>query len=284
MDQDSGLAQYLEQLTAGIGDQNLELPGFPEVVNRLQVLLADDNVSMKDIATLISSDPVLTAKLLRTANAAAFNTRGIEIGNLNVALARLGATLVRSISMAFAINQAEHETYLGPIKSDLKEIWRRSNYVAAISCVIARNVPEIPADHAVLAGLVHQIGNLYILVNVQRNNPALMQTLDYHEAVAERSGPISSAVLTAWKFPQEICEAVSAQDQLLNSPSEDMSPLALLVAAAKLRDQLENDPLLREQHPEVDDVLGSVCLGDQSFLDLMAASRAEILDMQDALN
>ncbi len=284
MDQDSGAAQYLEQLTAEIDEENLELPGFPDVVQKLQILLADDSVSMKDIADVINSDPVLTAKLLRAANAAAFNTRGMEISNLNVALGRLGSTLVRSISMAFAINQAEQETYLAPIKSDLKEIWRCSNYVAAISCVIARSLPDIPADHAILAGLVHQIGNLYILINVQKNKPSLMQNLDYHETVGEYSGPISAAVLVAWKFPQEICTAVSAQDQLLNASAEGMAPLTKLIAAAKLRDRLENDPLLREEHPEADDILGSVCIGDRNFLDLMAASRDEILDMQDALN
>jgi len=156
--------------------------------------------------------------------------------------------------------------------------------VAAISCVIARNIPEIPADHAILAGLVHQIGSLYILINVQKNNPSLMQNMDYHEAVAECSGRISSTVLASWRFPQEICEAVSMQDKLLTSSPQVMAPLALLIAAAKLRDQLENDSLLREQHPEADDVLGSVYIGDQNFLDLMAASREEILDMQDALN
>ncbi len=284
MDQESGAEQFLAQLAVEIDGENLELPGFPHVVQELQVLLADDSVSMKDIAAVISSDPVLTAKLLRTANAAAFNTRGMEIGNLNVALGRLGSTLVRSISMAFAMSQAEQETYLAPIKNELKEIWRCSNYVAAISCVIARSIPKIPADHAVLAGLVHQIGSLYILINVQKHKPSLMQELDYHDAVAKFTGPISRSVLAAWKFPEEICDAVSTQDQLLEASTDDMTPLALLVATAKLRDQLENDPLLREKHPDVDDVLQSVCIDDQNFLDLMAASREDILDMQDALN
>jgi len=284
MDQDGCVAQYLEQLSTDINEENLELPGFPDVVQKLQILLADDSVSMKDIAAVINSDPVLTAKLLRTANAAAFNTRGMEISNLNVALGRLGSTLVRSISMAFAMNQAEEEAYLAPIKKDLKEIWRCSNYVAAIACVIARNLPEIAADHAILAGLVHQIGDLYILINVQKKNPSLKQNLDYQEKVGEYSGPISNLVLSAWKFPEEICAAVSTQDQLLTSSPIEMGPLAKLIAAAKLRDRLENVPLFREEYPEADDILGSVCIGDKNFLDLMAVTHNEIQDMQDTLN
>lgn len=277
-------SRYLRHLIAGIDPKNLELPAFPEVVNRLQILLADSDVPMKDVAALMQSDPVLAAKLLRTANSAAFNTKGVEIDNLNVALNRLGVTLIRSISMAFAMRQAEQEPYLQTIKKELREILRRSNHVAAIACITARQLPEVNADQAILAGLVHQIGSLFLLVSVQRDEPSLAENLDYHESITQLGASAAAAVLNAWQFPAEVRDAVIAQDGLLESGRGEMTPIAKLLAAAKLRDQMENDPLFREQHPDVDDIMANVQFGEQSFLGIVAASQGDIRDMQDSLN
>jgi len=275
---------YLRHLIADIDPKNLELPAFPEVVNRLQVLLADSNVAMKDIAALMQSDPVLAAKLLRTANSAAFNTKGVEIDNLNVALNRLGVTLIRSISMAFALRQVEQEPYLQSIRNELRELLRRSNHVAAIACVAARQIPEINADQAILAGLVHQIGALFLMVSVQRDEPSLTENLDYDEAVAQLGASAAAAVLNAWQFPADVRDAVLAQDWLLDSEHPGLTPIATLISAAKLRDQMENDPLARERHPEIDKILAAVQFGEHSFLEIIAASQGDIRDMQDSLN
>lgn len=284
MDEEVDTSRQLKQLIVGIDRDNLELPAFPEVVNRLQVMLADPAVSMKDVAALIQSDPVLAAKLLRTANSAAFNTRGVEIDNLNVALNRLGVTLIRSIAMAFAMRQAEQEPYLAPIKEELRETLRRSNYVAAIACVVARRLPEINADQAILAGLVHQIGTLYLMVTVQRDHPALTENLDYSEAVAKLGSGAAGIVLSAWKFPADVCAAVVDQDRLLDSDSPNISPMARLLGAAKIRDRLEHDPLLHAEHPDAVDVLETVEFDGRNFMDIIAASHSEIRDIQESLN
>ncbi|MBT8422099.1 MAG: HDOD domain-containing protein [Gammaproteobacteria bacterium] len=287
MDQEVETEQLLRQLIADIGTENVELPAFPEVVNRLQLLLADSNVPMKDVAALIQSDPVLTAKLLRTANAAAFNTRGIEIDNLNVALNRLGVTLVRSIAVAFAMRQAEQEPYLAAIKEELREILRRSNYVAAIACATARRLPEVNADQAILAGLVHQIGTLYLMITVQRDHPSLTEHLDYAETVERLGNEAGAAVLRAWEFPPEICDAVRMQDQLLAAEKPDdfeLEAMGKLLSAAKIRDRIEHDPTVHAVHPDVNGVLENVSFDEHNFMDVLAASHSEIRDIQESLN
>jgi len=276
--------QHLAELIADIDAERVELPAFPDVVNRLQAMLANADVSMKDVAALIQSDPVLTAKLLRTANSAAFNTRGVEIENLNVALNRLGGTLIRSVAMAFAMRQAEQEPYLAPIKGQLRELLRRSNYVAAIACVVARALPQVNADQAILAGLVHQIGSLYLMITVQRDYPETAENLDYFEAVARHGAAAAKPVLSAWQFPAEVRQAVTEQDGLLQPPGHELSPVGLLLAAAKLRDQMENDPLLRAEYPDADEKLQAVRFNKRNFLDIVAASHSEIRDIQESLN
>ena len=284
MDQEFGTAEQLKQLIIAIDPDNLELPAFPDVVNRLQVLLADSSVCMKDVAALIQSDPVLTAKLLRTANAAAFNTRGVEIDNLNVALNRLGVTLIRSIALAFAMRQAEQEAFLAPIKEELREILRRSNYVAAIACVVARRLPDVNADQAILAGMVHQIGTLYLMITAQRDLAGTTENLDYAEVVNKLGAGAAGVVLNAWKFPPEVRDAVTDQDRLLDTDHADVEPMARLLGAAKIRDRLEHDPTLHAEYPQAADVLETVEFGEHNFMDILAASHSEIRDIQESLN
>lgn len=284
MDQQVGkVSQFVAQLATNFDDDNLDLPGFPEVLRRLQILLVDDHVDIQDVAKLINSDPILAAKLMQTSNSAAFNLSGEEIHNVDLAIARLGFKLVRSIALAFAMRQAQQQSWLAPIHSELEQIRRNSNDVAAICGVIAKKVFKARADEAMLAGLVHQIGRLYILVHIQKANAALKEEPDYQTTMDSWHPTFTREILATWKFPESICSAVEAQDMLLETSPEELELFPRLLSAAKLRNSLATDSLMREIHPEADQVLQSVQLDGKNFVDLVAASYQDIQLVQTTL-
>lgn len=208
----------------------------------------------------------------------------VEIDNLNVALNRLGVTLICSIALAFAMRQAEQEAYLAPIKEELREILRRSNYVAAIACVVARRLPDINADQAILAGMAHRIGTLYLMITAQRDLRETTENLDYPELVNKLGAGAAGVVLNAWKFPEEVRDAVTDQDRLFDTDNDEIEPMARLLSAAKIRDRLEHDPTLHAEHPEAGDILEDVEFDEHKFMDILAASHSEIRDIQESLN
>ena len=63
--------QFVEQLAKEVSTGRVELPAFPDVAVRVRKVLADENVSMDQIARVITSDPGLTARVLALANSAA---------------------------------------------------------------------------------------------------------------------------------------------------------------------------------------------------------------------
>lgn len=191
-------SQFVAQLATTFDSDNFDLLGFPKVLQQLQFLLLDDNIVIREIANLINSNPVIIAKLLRTANSAAFNLSGTEILNVDLAIARLGFTLVRSITLAFAMRQVQQESWLAPMHSELEQIRRNSNNVAGICSVIAKKVIKSRADEAMLTGLVHQIGRLYILVHVQKMNAALKEEADFEATVNNSYPTFTREILTAW--------------------------------------------------------------------------------------
>ena len=78
-------------------------------------------------------------------------------------------------------------------------------------------------------------------------------------------------------------EAVTQQDELLDDGGNGLRPLSKLLAAAKLRNRIAQEPALRDAHTYVDDRMTSVPFGDLSFLDLVASGQSDIETMQQTL-
>ncbi|TDJ44457.1 MAG: HDOD domain-containing protein, partial [Gammaproteobacteria bacterium] len=74
----------------------------------------------------------------------------------------------------YAMKQMQQQESLQPIHGQLNAIWRNSNNVATICYVVSRKVHGQRADEALLAGLLHQIGRLYILTHAHKNDPTLL--------------------------------------------------------------------------------------------------------------
>lgn len=274
---------FVRHLVASLPGKDVELPSFPDVVRRLQIALADPGTSARDLVAIIESEPVLSARLLQMANSAAMNAAGNPATSIKAAVSRLGFNLVRLTAMTHAMRQMERQESLRPIRAELGSIWRASNEVAAICYVVAKRAFGRQPDEAMLAGLMHGIGALYIVTHTQKADPALREDPEFREIVRDWQPRLGKAILDGWGLPERIGHAVANQDEILGTPPQNMEPLARLLAAAKLRHRLGSDPELRRQLPQADDLMRSVSLGAGTFLDLVASGHQDIEEMQHLL-
>lgn len=274
---------FVRRMVANLPGKDVDLPAFPDVVRRLQVALADPRTSAKDLVLIIESEPVLSARLLQLANSAALNAAGNPVGSIKLAVSRLGFNLVRLTAMNHAMRQMERQEVLQPIRADLGSIWRASNEVAAICYVVARRAFGRQPDEAMLAGLLHGIGGVYILTQTQTVEPALRADPEFQAVLHDWQPRLGKAILDTWGLPPRIGAAVASQDELLGVGPQGMEPLAQLLSAAKLRHRLGADPGLRRELPQADEVMRTVTLGSESFLDIVASSHQDIEEMQGLL-
>ena len=79
-----------------------KLPMLPDVAMRIVELRNDDEVYPSKVASVMSSDPMLAAKMLSIANSSMFPFRR-QIVDLNEAIAILGVDLAMNIAIGFAI-------------------------------------------------------------------------------------------------------------------------------------------------------------------------------------
>jgi HD-like signal output (HDOD) protein len=274
---------FVRQLVANLPGRDVDLPAFPDVVRRLQAALADPRTSAKDLVGIIESEPVLSARLLQMANSAAMNAAGNSATSIKAAVSRLGFNLVRLTAMTHAMRQMERLEALQPIRRELGRIWRASNEIAAICYVVSRRAFGRQPDEAMLAGLLHGIGGLYILTHTQQADPALRDDPEFQAIVHDWQPRLGKAILDTWGLPDRIGAAVAMQDELLCTDPRELEPLSRLLSAAKLRHRLGSDPELRRQVPAADDLMRAVSLGAGSFLDLVAAGQQDIEEMQQML-
>jgi len=234
-----GALEFLQHLAAEVSQGNVNLPCFPDVVIRIRQALGDPETSVGKTVRIVGAEPRLAARLLQTANSVVFNPSGKPVTELRTAIARLGNRLVQSAAMAFAIQQLRIAPSLRAIGKPLKALWEESVAVASICQVVARRT-EVNPDEAFLAGLLHGIGRLYIMVraadggNAVRMDDSLLEMIDgWHPAIGK-------AVLENWGFSEPMAEAVSNQyeyDRGGKSPPDYTDVLVVgVVLAQALRD------------------------------------------------
>lgn len=279
----SGAFDFVRKLVTNLDGREIELPAFPDVVRRLQLALADARTSAKDLVTIIESEPVLSGRLLKMANSAAISAAGNPASNIKSAVSRLGFNLVRLTAMTHAMRQIESQEKFLPIRKELAELQTAGSEIAAICYVVCKKAIGRNADEAMLAGLLHCIGGLYILTHTQEAAPALRQDPQFRDVVRDWQPVLGKAILDGWGVPETIGEAVATQDDLLAPNGQDMQPIARILSAAKLRFRLGHEPGLRQSRPGLEELMLSIKIGSHNFMDLIAATQADIDDMQQLL-
>jgi HD-like signal output (HDOD) protein len=205
--------EFLGRLAAEVSGGTVDLPCFPNVVVQIRDELSDPKTTPERMVMIVGAEPRLTAKLLQTANSAAFNTTGKHITDLKAALLRLGHQLVQGAAMSFAVQQMKSEKSLRSIAKPLGELWAQSIAVASICHVMARR-SKLSADEAFLTGLLHGIGRMYIMVRSAEKSTELGDYESFLDLVSGWHASIGQAVLENWGLAAGVCEAVGAQDEV----------------------------------------------------------------------
>lgn len=205
---------FVQALASELSRGKVDLPSFPDIALRVRQVLADEDVAQDQVVRVVGSEPALAARLLQIANSAAINFTGKPITELRTAINRMGFNMVRSASIAFAMSQLKKAENLKGLEVPLDDLWKRSADVAAMSYAVAKRYSKVNPDTAMLSGLLHCIGKLYILTR-SADHPALFaETATYNQIVRDWHSPIAKALLENWDMAEEIVAAVSEYEDL----------------------------------------------------------------------
>jgi HD-like signal output (HDOD) protein len=229
---------FLQKLATEVSEGSIDLPCFPEVVIRISTALADPKTTADHVVTIVGAEPRLAARILQTANSAAFNTSGKRLTDLRSAITRLGHQMVHGTAMSYAMQQMKNEAALRTIAQPMTQLWNRSITVASICRIVARRT-KVNADAAFLTGLLHGIGNLYIMARAATQATGLGSEHSWLDLLVGWQASIGKAVLESWGFAEEMCDAVGEQEDHERRWKHEAALSDVLIASLVLADALQ---------------------------------------------
>ncbi len=258
---------FLVHVQEELDANRLVLPTLPDVALKVRDAVAKGEVSSQDLAEMIVTDAALSARLMQVANSPLY--RGtVEVNNIQMAVTRLGSTTIRTLITSLVMQQMFTPT-TEVLEQYFRETWEQGVNVSAISRALAAFVPHLNPDEAMLAGLIHQIGKLPILMLVEdipefRDSPSRLNKL------LEKAHPeIGKIIMNTWDFPEEL-KLVASEYINIERDSSEKADYVDLVQVAFLQSIAGTD------HPACRVDWNTV----SSFAKLGLASDAEILDIE----
>ena len=163
--------------------------------------MEDDNINAGDIAKIIQTDPVITTKLIKAANSALYGGQS-AVETCSGAVIRLGNKLSHKLVLTYTM-QDIFKPKSSRLQKRMKELWQHSTKVAAICYVLAKRDKRFEPEHAMLAGLMHDIGVVAIL-NYANEFPEEIENSNVLEQAIQRlRAQTGSMILSKWGFPTE---------------------------------------------------------------------------------
>lgn len=97
--------RMLEDIARDLSGESICFPTFLDITFKVRNALKNPNLTIEELGTLVSAEPLLSARVLRLANSVAVNRSGKTVLAVNGAISAVGMEAVRGLSFAVAVEQ-----------------------------------------------------------------------------------------------------------------------------------------------------------------------------------
>ncbi len=206
------------------------LPSEPSLLVELLDLCHNENANFEMFSTAIRKDISLTAKIFQVANSPAYRQWN-KMTDIRRMLIVLGMTNIRNIVTTCAIQQF-FANFTKEFNRNVQFIWLRGLICANLAERIAKLVGYEKTGEAFLAGLLHQVGILLLLLNREKEYLPILDRyytetegfcLLEQEKLQIDHCELGAALTQSWELDSFLADAIQFQhapaDQLFSSPT-----------------------------------------------------------------
>lgn len=223
--------EFVAELTQQLAGGRIELPSFPEVALRVQRVLAREEVQDEDLLRAVGAEPAIAMRVLQMANSVALNPMGKPVHELRSAIFRVGHNRVRAASIAFVMQQLRDLEKFRHLRAAMQQLWEHSVTLGALSLVVARRCTPVNPDLALLAGVLHGVGKLYILTRAHDRPRLLADRATFDQIERDWHASIARALLEHWQISPEVIAAVHGHEDLERDMQGPIAVIDVLTAA-----------------------------------------------------
>jgi HD-like signal output (HDOD) protein len=230
------------------------IPSLPGMYYEITAELRREDSSLERIATIISRDAGMTAKVLQLANSAFMGVR-YEVSSPTQAVTLIGTEMVRALVLSVHVfSQFEDQEGAAPY---LIALWEHSIAVGSLSRRIAASekCAKGLVDESFTAGLLHDIGKLVLLAQMAKEYGAMLETRDQHPTTltaAEREkfgcthAELGAYLMSIWGLPHPLIHTVAYHDRPSESVDRRFSSLTAVHGADAIVSSTNSSLILQD--------------------------------------
>ncbi len=184
------------------------LPTLPGIALNLLDAVRREEPDLEEITKLISSDPPLSAEILKCINSPFYSLK-TKVTSVNHAVNMLGVKTVKNLALSFSlVNNFQPE---GPFSFDYKSFWKDSLIGAISARSLAADVKPDLSEDAFFLGLMHNLGILTLVRCLPKQYSLVIKEMQtsgssYHEAEDLVLGfnhmAVGKCLIQSWGLPE----------------------------------------------------------------------------------
>jgi HD-like signal output (HDOD) protein len=259
-------ASILHDIRHVFHHRDVDLPSLPEVALRINRAVSDDTQSLRNVVLEIQSDPMISARVIQVANSLLYKPE-TPLVTVHEAVSLIGHKVVQIIVRSVVLRNLFKPN--SPIlRQRAFTFYTHSIRVAAVCHILARHLHEFNPDQAFLAGLLHDIGVMPILILADKradlnSHPELLEVV-----ITNLSGFVGGLMLRQWGFSDEF-KTIAEESQhwqrqrstadychLVGGVSLDAPPMSEIAAFKRLRlDTVDPVSIINEARDEIHEIV-----------------------------
>ncbi|MCS7203455.1 MAG: HDOD domain-containing protein [Thermodesulfovibrio sp.] len=184
------------------------LPTIPSILKKILSIIEDPNVSLQRITDFVSSDPTLTARILKMVNSPVYGFPG-RISSISHAMVILGLNAVKGLLLGVSVFEL--------MQRYMRGLWEHSLATAIFSRILAIQKNVDASEEVSVAGLLHDIGKVILMIAFREDYAKVLDEVKNNERYlyeVERDyfglthAEVGGIVSKRWNFPLKLIEPI----------------------------------------------------------------------------
>lgn len=223
---------------------DVELPVFDDIATRIHREVRHNKLDADGMCKILEEDPVLVSEVLRMANSSFF--AGLStVNNLREAAVRLGLTQIASIVLSVSTKKM-YSASRGHFRTRLQRLWLHSSAVSLGARWLSKAAGyQNLADEAFVAGLLHDVGKLSLLVIIEdiiTKDKLVLSDAIVNLTLKQLYCEHGAQLLEIWNLPETFQEVIRRQDDREFDQSNAILCIVRLVNKACILEGISDMP------------------------------------------